>query len=175
MGRMSAHGLEYRCLVCGGLLMGTACLCHSGEQESLLRPPRWLKDTGSGRRRAPDHGWREPDVSCPRPLVRVDGKISVPLIGEVDAVGLTTAELRTSWSRSSRTSLIARRIGVYQADQQPEDLRVGKRQERGASPPAKADDGPAGLNGSGRTGRVGREKEDLRLRKIDGKQVKMPF
>jgi len=37
--------------------------------------------------------WREPDVSVDSMVVRGDGKISVPLVGEVYATGLTTSEL----------------------------------------------------------------------------------
>lgn len=36
--------------------------------------------------------WREPDASVPATTVRADGKISVPLIKEVDVMGLTAAE-----------------------------------------------------------------------------------
>ena len=37
--------------------------------------------------------WREPEASAPRVTVRSDGKISVPLVKEVTAVGLTPTEL----------------------------------------------------------------------------------
>ena len=37
--------------------------------------------------------WREPDVSVDSLVVRADGKISVPLVGEVYATGLATREL----------------------------------------------------------------------------------
>ena len=32
--------------------------------------------------------WKDPEASVPAAVVRVDGKISMPLIGEVDAAGL---------------------------------------------------------------------------------------
>lgn len=37
--------------------------------------------------------WREPDVSVDSLVVRADGKISAPLVGEVYATGLSTSEL----------------------------------------------------------------------------------
>src|ERR1035441_2560418 len=40
--------------------------------------------------------WREPDASLPETMVQSDGKISVPLIGEVEAAGLTVMELQNS-------------------------------------------------------------------------------
>jgi polysaccharide export outer membrane protein len=38
--------------------------------------------------------WRTPELSRAGVLVRPDGKISLPLMGDVKAVGLTTSELR---------------------------------------------------------------------------------
>jgi polysaccharide biosynthesis/export protein len=37
--------------------------------------------------------WKEPDLSRKEVLVRVDGKISFPLIGDIQAAGLTPVEL----------------------------------------------------------------------------------
>ena len=37
--------------------------------------------------------WKEPDLSRKEVLVRVDGKISFPLIGDIQAAGVTPAEL----------------------------------------------------------------------------------
>jgi polysaccharide export outer membrane protein len=39
--------------------------------------------------------WKEPDASVPSIVVRPDGKISLPVIKEVDVVGLTPAQLET--------------------------------------------------------------------------------
>jgi polysaccharide export outer membrane protein len=38
--------------------------------------------------------WREPDASLPDTVVRSDGKISVPLIGEVSVAGLTPEQIQ---------------------------------------------------------------------------------
>ena len=37
--------------------------------------------------------WKEPEVSVPSVIVRPDGKISVPLIKEVQVVGLTPRQV----------------------------------------------------------------------------------
>jgi polysaccharide biosynthesis/export protein len=37
--------------------------------------------------------WKEPDLSRKEVLVRVDGKISFPLVGDIPAAGMTPAEL----------------------------------------------------------------------------------
>jgi len=39
--------------------------------------------------------WKEPDASVPSVVVRADGKISVPLVKEVDVLGMTPAEAET--------------------------------------------------------------------------------
>jgi len=38
--------------------------------------------------------WREPELSAPQIVVRPDGMITLPLIGEIQAAGLTTKQLR---------------------------------------------------------------------------------
>ncbi len=38
--------------------------------------------------------WREPEISVKEVMVRPDGKISLPLIGDVQASGLTTKQLK---------------------------------------------------------------------------------
>src|SRR5262245_60409753 len=40
--------------------------------------------------------WKEPDASVPEVVVRVDGKISMPLLGDVVAAGLTPPKLQES-------------------------------------------------------------------------------
>lgn len=39
--------------------------------------------------------WKEPDASVPSVVVRADGKISVPLVKDVDVLGMTPAELES--------------------------------------------------------------------------------
>lgn len=45
--------------------------------------------------------WKEPDVSRTLP-VRPDGKISLPLVGDIQASGLTTTQLRANLERALR-------------------------------------------------------------------------
>lgn len=40
--------------------------------------------------------WKEPDLSVPSVQVRPDGKISIPMLGDVQAAGLTPSELQES-------------------------------------------------------------------------------
>ncbi len=40
--------------------------------------------------------WKEPDFSREEILVKIDGKISFPLVGEIQAAGMTTLELQSA-------------------------------------------------------------------------------
>jgi len=57
--------------------------------------------------------WREPDVSLPEALVRVDGKISVPLVGEVDVIGLTPTELKDALVEKFSNYIKSPSVSVY--------------------------------------------------------------
>jgi polysaccharide biosynthesis/export protein len=51
--------------------------------------------------------WKEPEASVPEAVVRADGRISVPLIREVEAAGLTIMELQ---------KVLEERLGKYIVD-----------------------------------------------------------
>ena len=177
MRRMSAHGLEYRCLVVAGILMGTACLCHSGEQE---RPPQAPPMADGYRIGAGDvlqiTVWREPDVSVPEALVRVDGKISVPLVGEVDAVGLTTTELKDILVEKFSHYINSPSVSVYTRQINSRKIYVlGNVKKEGPVPLLRPMTVLQALNEAGGLGEWAVKKKIYVLRKTDGKQVKMPF
>jgi polysaccharide export outer membrane protein len=46
--------------------------------------------------------WKEPDASSPAAPVRPDGKISLPMVGEVQAAGLTPTELESALTSKYR-------------------------------------------------------------------------
>jgi polysaccharide export outer membrane protein len=62
--------------------------------------------------------WKAADLSCPEVIVRPDGKISLPLIGDVPAVGLTLTQLDaeitqryTLYVRDPQVSVMIKRFG----------------------------------------------------------------
>lgn len=62
--------------------------------------------------------WKAQDLSCPEVIVRPDGKISLPLIGDVPAVGLTLTQLDdevtqryTLYVRDPQVSVMIKRFG----------------------------------------------------------------
>jgi polysaccharide export outer membrane protein len=94
---MSAQSLKYRCFIVAFTILGAACLGLANEQDKPRKEP------------APPEGyrigagdvlqilvWKEPDDSVADAMVRVDGKISVPLVGDIDVAGLTIEQLQTS-------------------------------------------------------------------------------
>jgi len=63
--------------------------------------------------------WRNPDLSR-EVMVRPDGRISLPLIGDVKAVGLTTSELRddikeklTAYKENPTVAIVVRAVNSY--------------------------------------------------------------
>lgn len=56
--------------------------------------------------------WREPEASAPQVVVRADGKISLPIVKEVEAVGLTPAELEKMLAEKYRRFLNAPEVSV---------------------------------------------------------------
>ena len=85
--------------------------------------------------------WRDKDMSADV-AVRPDGKISLPLINEIPAAGLTPEQLREQITR--RGEAVHRgpeRHGRRQPDQQPEGLHHRRGREAG-SVPADADRRP---------------------------------
>jgi polysaccharide export outer membrane protein len=81
-----------------GLLLAAACASSKGSQHADARP-----DTGEYRIGREDVlevvVWKEPDLTRIVP-VRPDGRISLPLAGEIEAAGKTTAELQEGLTKA---------------------------------------------------------------------------
>ena len=88
-------------LTCVGFAHQTPQAQAGGVQGQAAAPPQKDSDTG-----VPEtfvigledilriDVWREPDLSAPQIVVRPDGKITLPLIGDVQAAGFTTKQLQ---------------------------------------------------------------------------------
>ena len=157
--------------------MGTACLCHSGGQEKPAQTP----STAEGYRIGAGDVlqimvWREPDVSLPEALVRVDGKISVPLVGEVDVIGLTPTELKDALVEKFSNYIKSPSVSVYTRQINSRKIYVlGTVKKEGPVPLLRPMTVLQALNEAGGLGEWAVKKKIYVLRKIDGKQVKMPF
>lgn len=56
--------------------------------------------------------WREPELSVAEVIVRPDGKISLPLVGDVQASGLTTKQLQDSITEGLKEYVAAPTVSV---------------------------------------------------------------
>jgi polysaccharide biosynthesis/export protein len=120
--------------------------------------------------------WKEPDVSVPEVVVRVDGRITLPLIGEVQAAGLTPQELQdflpTKWSQyisNPVVTVIAKQINSRKV------YVVGTVKKEGPLPLTRPMTVLQALNEAGGLGDWANKKKIYILRNKDGKQVKLPF
>jgi polysaccharide biosynthesis/export protein len=67
--------------------------------------------------------WKEPDLSK-QAVVRLDGKISLPLVNEVDASGLTCGELRTQLAEKYQNFVSAPVVSVTLVESRSKKIYV---------------------------------------------------
>lgn len=85
-----------RLVILAGLLLTMETAAAGQRPERAAEPPEAADDMyriGPGDVLQIDV-WKEPDVSAPSVTVRPDGRISLPIVGELRAVGLTPMELQ---------------------------------------------------------------------------------
>lgn len=120
--------------------------------------------------------WKEPEASVPEAAVRPDGKITLPLLKEVDVVGLTPSELETVLAEKLKEFINAADVTVV-----VKQVRSRKAYLVGAV----KNEGPILLNspmtvlqaiveGGGLTDYAKRKRIYI-LRNENGKQVRLPF
>jgi polysaccharide export outer membrane protein len=177
MARTPTHGLKYRCFMAACIMMGAGCLSLAGEQQGTPKDPVL---PGEYRIGAGDVlqivVWKEPDASLPGAVVRVDGKITVPLIGEVSVVGLTPTELKeflaekfSHYINNPVVTVDAREIRSRMV------YMVGNVKKEGPIPLIRPMTVLQAIDEAGGLGEFARKKKIYVLRKTDGKQVKLPF
>ena len=120
--------------------------------------------------------WREPEASVPAAVVRVDGKISVPLIDEVDAAGYTPLELEkvlgdrfSKYIKNPVVTVIAATINSKRV------YVVGGVKKEGPIPLVRPMTVLQALNEAGGLVDFARKRKIYVLRNENGKQVKLPF
>ena len=177
MARISTHGLKYRCLMAACIILGTGYLSLAGEQQGTAKDPALPEGYRIG---AGDvlqiMVWREPDASLPGGVVRADGKITVPLIGEVDVAGLTLSKLK-----DSLVEKFSHYINNPVVTVDAKEIHSRKIYLLGIV----KKEGPIDLSGpmtvlqaiveAGGLGEWANSKNIYVLRKVNGKQVKLPF
>lgn len=175
--RMSAHGLKHRCPLAACILLGTIGLLLAGPQQETSKEPASTDEYRIG---AGDVlqilVWREPEASMPETMVQADGRISVPLIGEIDAAGLTVAELQKSLADKMGRYINSPVVTVHTKQINSRKIYVmGAVKKEGPILLLRPMTVLQAINEAGGFTEFAKKKKIYVLRKEEGKQVKLPF
>jgi len=119
--------------------------------------------------------WKEPDISRTIP-VRPDGKISLPLLNDVQAAGLTPMELAASLREGLSKYLTGPQVTVTVTEINSRRIYItGEVNHPGAFPLLPNMTVLQALSGAGGFTQFAKPKNIYILRSEDGKQVKHPF
>jgi len=120
--------------------------------------------------------WKEPEASVPEAVVRADGKISVPLIQEVEAAGLTTAELEKLLVQRLEKYVVGPAVTVIaKAVNSKKIYIVGAVRKEGPIPLIRPMTLLQALNEAGGVNDYAKKRKIYVLRNENGHQVKVPF
>jgi polysaccharide export outer membrane protein len=119
--------------------------------------------------------WKEPDITRTIP-VRPDGKISLPLLNDVQAAGLAAQELASTISKGLGKYINNPQVTVTVMEINSRRVYVtGEVVRAGAIPLLPNMTVLQALSSSGGFTQFARIKNIYVLRLVDGKQVKLPF
>ena len=173
MGRMSRIALRY----CFVIAVGTVYLSLSSGQNGTSKAPILPEGYRIG---AGDvlqvEVWKEPDASLPEAVVRSDGKITAPLIGEVNVVGLTPPQLKDALVEKFSHYINSPVVSVFVKEIKSRKVYVmGSVKKEGPIPLIGPMTVLQALDEAGGLGEWANKKKIYVLRRVDGKQVKLPF
>jgi polysaccharide biosynthesis/export protein len=119
--------------------------------------------------------WKEPDVSKAVP-VRPDGKISLPLLNDVQAAGLTASALTANLTEGLKKFIADPQVTVIVTQVNSQRIYISGEVNRGGTYPLE----PGmtvlqGLSSAGGFTSFANVKKIYILRQVDGKQVRYPF
>ena len=119
--------------------------------------------------------WKEPDISRTVP-VRPDGKITLPLVNDVQAAGLTTTQLAAKIAEGLKKYITSPQVTVGVTEINSRRIFVnGEVARAGAFPLLPNMTVLQALSSAGGFTQFAREKKIYILRMENGKQVKYPF
>ena len=120
--------------------------------------------------------WKEPDATVPSVVVRADGKITVPLIKEIEVAGMTPVELE-----KVLVEKLGRFIKGVDVTVVPKEIKsqkvylVGAVRAEGPIPIDSSKTVLQALNAGGGLTDYAKRSKIYILRKENGKQVRIPF
>jgi len=120
--------------------------------------------------------WKEPDASTPSMTVRPDGRVSLPMVGELPVIGLTSSELERTLTeklgaiiRDPHVSVSIREASSHKVYVIGEVRREGAIRMTGPMTVLQALAEAGGLNDYAKRSGI------YVLRVVDGRQVRLPF
>jgi polysaccharide export outer membrane protein len=120
--------------------------------------------------------WKEPEVSVPATVVRADGKISIPLLKEVDVVGLTVAELEKTLSEKLGKLINSPDVTVVPKEITSRSVYlVGAVRREGPVPLVRPMTVLQALTAGGGVTDYAKRRKIYVLRNQNGKQIRLPF
>jgi polysaccharide export outer membrane protein len=177
MRQILAHRLQYHCVMTVCILIGIFGLSLAGAQQEAAKEPVSPDEYRIG---AGDViqilVWKEPDASLPETRVQADGKISVPLIGEVVAAGLTVGELQKVLLEKLEHFIHDPVVTVHTKEINSRKVYVmGAVKKEGPILLLRPMTILQAINEAGGFTEFAKKKNIYVLRKVDGKQVKLAF
>jgi polysaccharide export outer membrane protein len=119
--------------------------------------------------------WKEPDISRVVP-VRPDGKVTLPLLNDVQAAGLTPQQLANSIATGLKKFITSPQVTVGVTEINSRRIFItGEVTRPGAYPLLPNMTVLQGLSSAGGFTQFAREKKIYILRMEEGRQVKYPF
>ncbi len=175
-------------IVTGSLLMGLAATSTPDEtqQADVAKPAAAATPAGQVPANDPDYKigpqdkliisvWKEPDVSREVP-VRPDGKISLPLLNDVMAAGLTPMQLANSLADSLKKFISSPQVTVIVTEINSRRIYVlGEVVKAGTFPLLPKMTVLQVISSCGGFTQFANPKKIYVLRTQDGKQTKIPF
>jgi polysaccharide biosynthesis/export protein len=120
--------------------------------------------------------WREPDASVPETVVRLDGQIALPLVGDIAVAGRTPGEVQDSlkekfgqFIRQPVVAVVVRAINSRRV------YVVGAVHKEGPLNLTRPMTVLQALSEAGGLADFSQKTKIYILRKVDGRQVKLPF
>ena len=120
--------------------------------------------------------WKEPEISSKSLPVRPDGKISIPLVNDVQASGLTASQLASSITSGLKKFIAGPQVTVVVSGINSQRYYVvGEVQHGGAFPLLPGMTALQAISAAGGLTQFANSKKVYILRTQNGKQLKLPF
>lgn len=120
--------------------------------------------------------WKQPDLSFRGLPVRPDGKISLPLINDVQAAGLTAMQLSNAITHDLKRYLVDPQVTVVvSAVNSQRYYMLGEVPRPGVFPLLPGMTALQAISAAGGFTQFANTKKIYILRQVNGKQIKLPF